>query len=72
MNEIDYSLFEHKFTSNLEFRSSFEKFKCFRVMDGEGNIPPENKKYEDMADEKLLKKIYKNMVTINEADIIFN
>ncbi len=72
MNEIDYSLFEHKFTDKMEFRSSFEKFKCFRVMDIEGEIEEKNKKWEALVDEKTLKKIYKNMVMINEADIIFN
>jgi hypothetical protein len=38
MDEINRDLFEHKFTSEMTFRSSFDKMKCFRVMDEEGNI----------------------------------
>ena len=33
MDQLNMDLFEHKFTSDMEFRSSFEKIKCFRVMD---------------------------------------
>jgi hypothetical protein len=42
---LNQELFEHKFTNDLDFKSSFEKFKCFRVIDEDGNIV--NKKYED-------------------------
>ena len=39
MGEIDRELlFNHKFTNEMEFKSQFEKIKCFRVMDEEGNI----------------------------------
>ena len=39
MGEIDRELlFEHKFTSDMSFQKQFEKIKCFRVMDEEGNI----------------------------------
>jgi hypothetical protein len=38
MDIVNKDLFEHKFTNDLEFRSSFDKLKCFRVMDEEGNI----------------------------------
>ena len=39
MGEINRELlFEHKFTHDMEFRSQFDKIKCFRVMDEEGNI----------------------------------
>ncbi len=70
MDIINYDLFEHKFTNDLQFKSSFDKFKCFRVMDEEGNII--NKKYENSIDEVTLKKMFKTMVMINEADIVFN
>lgn len=70
MNEVNRELFEHKFTNDLEFRSSFEKIKCFRVLDEEGNII--NKQFEGSIDNDTLKKIFKNMVMINEADVIFN
>ena len=45
MGEINRELFEHKFTNNLDLKTSFDKFKCFRVMDEEGNII--NKEYEN-------------------------
>ena len=38
MDEINRDLFEHKFTSEMEFQSSFDKIKCFRVLDEEGNV----------------------------------
>lgn len=72
MGEVNRELFEHKFTNEMEFRSSFDKIKCFRVMDEEGNISGENKQYEKLIGEDKLKKIYKHMVTINEADVVFN
>lgn len=70
MGEVNKELFEHKFTNDLEFRSSFEKIKCFRVMDEEGNII--NKQYENSIDKDTLVKMFKTMVMINEADQIFN
>lgn len=70
MGEINKELFEHKFTHELDFRSSFDKIKCFRVMDEEGNIV--NKHFEDQISADKLKDIFKCMVTINEADQIFN
>ena len=54
MNEFNKELFEFKFTSQPEFKSSYEKIKCFRVMDEEGNIPAENKVYEDSIDKEML------------------
>ena len=69
MGEIDRELlFEHKFTTDLSFRSHFDKLKCFRVMDEEGNIV--NKGYD--IDKAVLTKMYETMVTINEADQVFN
>lgn len=39
MGEVDRELlFEHKFTNDMKFTTHFDKMKCFRVMDGEGNI----------------------------------
>lgn len=70
MNQINRDLFEHKFTNELEFKSSFDKIKCFRVMDEEGNII--NKQYENSIPDELLRKMFKCMVMINEADVIFN
>ena len=58
MNELNREMFEHKFTDDLEFRSSFEKIKCFRVMDEEGNISAENQKYEKIMDVDTMKKIF--------------
>ena len=52
MNEVNKDLIEHKFTNEMEFRSSFEKFKCFRVLDEEGNLI--NKKYDNSIPTNLL------------------
>jgi hypothetical protein len=70
MDIVNRDLFEHKFTNDMEFESNFEKIKCFRVMDEEGNII--NKKYENSIDDDTLKKMFKTMVMINEADVVFN
>jgi 2-oxoisovalerate dehydrogenase E1 component alpha subunit len=70
MDQVNKEMFEHKFTNELEFRSSFEKIKCFRVLDEEGNII--NKKYENSIDDATLKKMYKTMVMMNEADVVYN
>lgn len=70
MDLINKDLFEHKFTSDMEFKSNFEKIKCFRVMDEEGNIV--TKGYDDKIDDKLLLKMYDNMVIMNETDVVYN
>ena len=70
MDEINRDLFEHKFTSDMEFRSSFDKIKCFRVMDEEGNIITPG--YAEKIPDDLILKMYDKMVTINEADVVFN
>ena len=70
MDEIDTSLFEHKFTDQMEFRSSFDKIKCFRVMDEEGNIITPG--YDTAIPDDELVKMYDAMVTINEADQVYN
>ena len=69
MDEVNRDLFEHKFTSDMEFISSNDKMKCFRVMDEEGHIITPG--YDNIPDEKLL-KMYDTMVTINEADVVYN
>lgn len=50
----------------MEFRSSFDKIKCFRVMDEEGHII--NKPFENSIEPDKLRKIFKCMVMMNEAD----
>jgi hypothetical protein len=38
MDQVNPDMFTHTFTSEMNFRSKFEKMKCFRVMDNDGNI----------------------------------
>lgn len=64
---IDF--FKHYFESDLKYRSSAEKFKCFRVMGTKGEIL--NPKYENIPKETCL-KIFKTMVQIKECDTRFN
>lgn len=72
MNQIDTDLlFNHKFTTDMNFRSKNDKIECFRVMDGEGKII-NNGGYHKLIDDATLKRIYETMVTINEADVVFN
>ena len=72
MGEIDRELlFEHKFTTDMDFKSQFEKIKCFRVMDEEGKIVNKGDYHKMVSDDKI-KKMYETMVTINEADVVFN
>lgn len=70
MDQLDTSLFEHKFTNDMEFRSSFDKIKCFRVMDEDGNII--NAAYDNKIPDKKLLQMYDCMVTMNEADVVYN
>jgi hypothetical protein len=63
-------MFEHKFTSSMEFKSSFDKFKCFRVIDEEGNIV--TKGYVEKIPNDLLLKMYDHMVIMNETDNVYN
>lgn len=72
MDQIDHeTLFEHKFTNEMNFVSKFDKIKCFRVMDAEGRIinPAGHEKL--IRDDELV-KIFRTMVLINEADQVFN
>jgi hypothetical protein len=72
MGEINRELlFEHKFTTDMDFKDQFEKIKCFRVMDENGKIVNDGG-YEKMIPIDKLKKMYETMVTINEADQVFN
>ena len=70
MGEVNKEMFEHKFTNEMDFRSSFDKIKCFRVIDEEGQII--NKKYEGSIDDATLQKMYRTMVMMNEADVVYN
>lgn len=70
MNELNRDLFDHKFTEEMHFRSSFDKIKCFRVLDEEGNLI--NKKYENSIDDNTLQRMFKTMVMMNEADVVYN
>ena len=70
MGEVNKEMFEHKFTNDLEFRSQFDKLKCFRVMDEDGNII--NKKFEGSIDDNTMQKMFRTMVMMNEADIVYN
>ena len=70
MDIIDHSLMEHKFTSDMEFKSSNEKIKCFRVMNEEGEVVTPG--YDDKIPDELLLKMYDHMITINEADTVYN
>ena len=69
-NELNRDLFEHKFTSEMDFQSSFDKIKCFRIMDEEGNVITPG--YEDKVSDKLLLEMYDKMVTMNEVDQVYN
>ena len=72
MNQINRDLlFTHHFTNSMEFKQNNEKIKCFRVMDEEGKIVNKDGHEKLISDEKL-KKMYETMVTINEADQVFN
>ena len=70
MDQVNMEMFEHKFTNDLDFRSSFDKIKCFRVIDEDGNII--NKKFEGSIDDATMKKMFKTMVMMNEADVVYN
>ena len=72
MGEIDKELlFEVNFTDSMAYQSKFDKLKAFRVMDEEGDIinPGE---YEKLIPDAKLQKMFHDMVTINEADQVFN
>lgn len=66
MDEINKDMFEHKFTTEMNFCSSFDKMKTFRVMDEEGKII--NPGYDTKIPDAEILKMYDAMVTMNEAD----
>lgn len=70
MDEVNRELFEHKFTDSMEFKSGVDKFKCFRILDEEGELI--NKPYENSISPDILQKMFKTMVMINEADVVYN
>ena len=68
MGEIDKELlFEVNFTKDMEYQSKFDKLKAFRVMNEEGEIVNSGD-YEKLIPDEKLKKMFHDMVTINEAD----
>jgi len=62
-------MFQHKFTNEMQFRSSFDKIKCFRVIDHEGKVV--NPAFDNQIDKQELLDIYTCMVRLNEADSVF-
>lgn len=70
MDKLNPDLFTHTFTSQMEFRSKFEKLKCFRILDGDGNVITPG--YDDKIDPKELVKMHEAMLTMNEADQVYN
>lgn len=70
MDQVNKEMFEHKFTNDMDFRSSFDKLKCFRVMDEDGNII--NRRYEGSIDDNTMQKMFRTMVMMNEADVVYN
>lgn len=70
MDQIDKSLFEYKFTDKMDFMSSFDKIKCFRVIDEDGEVVTPG--FADQIPKEKLMRIYDKMVTMNEADVVYN
>ena len=64
-----HDFFKQYFDTQIMFKSASEKFKCFRVMDSNGNII--NPQYENIPKDVAL-KIFSTMVKIRECDIRFN
>lgn len=75
MNTVNKGLqFSHEFNHDLEFKSSFEKFKCFRVFDENGAVVNKNAfvdEYLRATPQDKLKKIFATMVKVNESDRVF-
>lgn len=66
--------FSHEFNTDLEFRSHFEKFKCFRVFDENGVVVNKNDYVEEfmsMTPPAKLIKMFSTMVKVNESDRVF-
>jgi 2-oxoisovalerate dehydrogenase E1 component alpha subunit len=54
----------------MTFTDSFEKMKCFRVIDTEGKIVTPG--YAETLKNEDILKMYDAMVTMNEADQVYN
>ena len=61
--------FKQSYTTEMQFRKHSDKFRCFRVMDNNGEIL--NPLFENIPKEKAL-KIFKTMVQIHESDTRLN
>lgn len=70
MDQLNWDLFTHDFTNKMEFRDSYEKIKCFRVIDEEGKVVTPG--YAEMIPDDKIMKMYNQMVQMNEADAVFN
>lgn len=70
MDQTNPEMFKHTFTSDMTFRDKFEKMKCFRIMDNDGNIITPGY-VEKLPAEKLV-KMHEAMLTMNEVDQVFN
>jgi 2-oxoisovalerate dehydrogenase E1 component alpha subunit len=64
-----HDFFKQYFDNQIVFKSSSEKFKCFRVMDSNGDII--NPVYENIPKDVAL-RIFATMVKIRECDARFN
>jgi 2-oxoisovalerate dehydrogenase E1 component alpha subunit len=54
----------------MSFKAQNQKIPTFRVLDKDGNVV--TKGYDDMIPRETLVKIFEAMVTMNEADHVFN
>jgi hypothetical protein len=70
MDETNPEMFKHTFTNEMKFTSSFDKIKCFRIMDEEGKIVKSG--YDTTISDEEHLKMYDAMVTMNEADKVYN
>jgi len=70
MDELNSDLFHHTFTNDMTFTDSFEKFKCFRVIDEQGEVVTPG--YDTEIPDDLIMEMYDKMVMINEADKVYN
>lgn len=66
MDQPNPDLFKHSFTNDMKFVDKFEKIKCFRVMDEEGNIVTPG--YDTTITDDEMLKMHDAMVTMNECD----
>jgi 2-oxoisovalerate dehydrogenase E1 component alpha subunit len=64
-----HDFFKQYFDTQITFKSSSEKFKCFRVMDSNGDII--NPVYENIP-KYIALRIFSTMVMIRECDARFN